>query len=344
MREGDSGHSHSAEQATMTSDTHKEKASLSTTLVSTAASKHRKEKTSETAHSAILEEKPSTARAKPSRKDRERSGGKRPKKKSIWSKLASVVFKCTWPTESPHPIDVDEGAKTGVSDPSSSRAGLKEVPISEKTKEGEPPKEPEVPTVPTPSAEAAPKPIQTNGELAPIKSGADMAPLESEDSNVVVPPSPTTHVLPEDETAGVTSGAVVPPGSTGVESAEESDESSMLGEDEERKIEEEDEEERLILNGGAGIPIGPDGVPRPLLPPIAPHHAGRKCLVLDLDETLVHSSFKVSHQCSIISGLVKPYPLASISQYNMQTMWYQLKLSTIGTTFMLSNGLESTHF
>lgn len=30
-----------------------------------------------------------------------------------------------------------------------------------------------------------------------------------------------------------------------------------------------------------------------LLPPIAPEHKGRKCLVLDLDETLVHSSFKV---------------------------------------------------
>lgn len=30
-----------------------------------------------------------------------------------------------------------------------------------------------------------------------------------------------------------------------------------------------------------------------LLPPLAPEHKGRKCLVLDLDETLVHSSFKV---------------------------------------------------
>lgn len=30
-----------------------------------------------------------------------------------------------------------------------------------------------------------------------------------------------------------------------------------------------------------------------LLPPIQPHFKGRKCLVLDLDETLVHSSFKV---------------------------------------------------
>lgn len=54
----------------------------------------------------------------------------------------------------------------------------------------------------------------------------------------------------------------------------------------------EDEEERLIMNGGVGIPIGPDGIPRPLLPPLAPQHAGRKCLVLDLDETLLHSSFK----------------------------------------------------
>lgn len=34
-----------------------------------------------------------------------------------------------------------------------------------------------------------------------------------------------------------------------------------------------------------------------LLPPIAPEHKGRKCLVLDLDETLVHSSFKVCHRC-----------------------------------------------
>ncbi|KAF9071145.1 HAD-like domain-containing protein [Rhodocollybia butyracea] len=62
----------------------------------------------------------------------------------------------------------------------------------------------------------------------------------------------------------------------------------------------EDEEERLISNGGAGIPIGPDGVPRPLLPPIAPQHIGRKCLVLDLDETLVHSSFKSIPQADYV--------------------------------------------
>ncbi|KAL7620417.1 hypothetical protein AAE478_009412 [Parahypoxylon ruwenzoriense] len=33
-----------------------------------------------------------------------------------------------------------------------------------------------------------------------------------------------------------------------------------------------------------------------LLPPVEPRLKGRKCLVLDLDETLVHSSFKILHQ------------------------------------------------
>jgi RNA polymerase II subunit A small phosphatase-like protein len=42
----------------------------------------------------------------------------------------------------------------------------------------------------------------------------------------------------------------------------------------------------------------PESIPDPteqkwLLPPIAPRFKGKKCLVLDLDETLVHSSFKV---------------------------------------------------
>ncbi|KAF3021467.1 hypothetical protein G7054_g10019 [Neopestalotiopsis clavispora] len=42
----------------------------------------------------------------------------------------------------------------------------------------------------------------------------------------------------------------------------------------------------------------PEPVPEQkwLLPAILPEHKGRKCLVLDLDETLVHSSFKILHQ------------------------------------------------
>lgn len=44
-----------------------------------------------------------------------------------------------------------------------------------------------------------------------------------------------------------------------------------------------------------GLVIAPDQPQHEwLLPPILPQHQGRKCLVLDLDETLVHSSFKVT--------------------------------------------------
>lgn len=47
------------------------------------------------------------------------------------------------------------------------------------------------------------------------------------------------------------------------------------------------------------VPPVPDAAPEKqtwLLPPIEPRFKGRKCLVLDLDETLVHSSFKILNQ------------------------------------------------
>ncbi|TPX43925.1 hypothetical protein SeMB42_g04517 [Synchytrium endobioticum] len=37
-----------------------------------------------------------------------------------------------------------------------------------------------------------------------------------------------------------------------------------------------------------------------LLPPLAPEDVGKKCLVLDLDETLVHSSFKAVHSADFV--------------------------------------------
>ncbi|WFD30977.1 protein-serine/threonine phosphatase [Malassezia sp. CBS 17886] len=51
-----------------------------------------------------------------------------------------------------------------------------------------------------------------------------------------------------------------------------------------------EEEQRLIQQGGTGIPCDENGQPLPLLAPLS---VERKCLVLDLDETLVHSSFKM---------------------------------------------------
>lgn len=100
-------------------------------------------------------------------------------------------------------------------------------------------------------------------------------------------------------------------------------ESSEEGSDESDEEEEEDEEQNLIARGGVGIPIGEvssrvrrrrdrelicfpcaqDGLPHPLLDELAPDLKGRKCLVLDLDETLVHSSFKVSDAQSTLSTL-----------------------------------------
>ena len=44
----------------------------------------------------------------------------------------------------------------------------------------------------------------------------------------------------------------------------------------------------------------PAEVQKGLLPIMRPEHRGRKCLILDLDETLVHSSFKV-RQCFLHS-------------------------------------------
>ncbi|KAJ9654337.1 hypothetical protein H2201_009016 [Coniosporium apollinis] len=44
------------------------------------------------------------------------------------------------------------------------------------------------------------------------------------------------------------------------------------------------------------VAVTPPETQKWLLPPIRPEFKGKKCLVLDLDETLVHSSFKILHQ------------------------------------------------
>jgi len=54
-----------------------------------------------------------------------------------------------------------------------------------------------------------------------------------------------------------------------------------------------------------------------LLPPLQPQLRGRKCLVLDLDETLVHSSFKVSTSLKLAVYISNKYRFSTkpISQY-----------------------------
>ncbi|PLW43280.1 hypothetical protein PCANC_17371 [Puccinia coronata f. sp. avenae] len=67
--------------------------------------------------------------------------------------------------------------------------------------------------------------------------------------------------------------------------------------------EEDEEEDRIVAMGGMGIPTAPDGSPRPLLAPLDPALLGRKCLVLDLDETLVHSDFEVITESDFVVPL-----------------------------------------
>lgn len=209
----------------------------------------------------------------------------------------------------------------------------------------------------------------TNDEKAAIAS-ADSTPLATQPTSdaqlatvaATANASPEGVTLPPEETAGMTSGAVMAPGKEatgsttvpkarrrrsgkgggtagiitsvpepGAESTESSSDSSDDDDDEDDDIEDdEDEEQALIARGGVGIPIGEvsfstscsterftdgvranqDGLPHPLLAELAADMQGRKCLVLDLDETLVHSSFKMVQQADYV------VPVEIESQYH----------------------------
>ncbi|KAF7376086.1 Protein phosphatase [Mycena sanguinolenta] len=211
-------------------------------------------------------------------------------KQSFLDKILLILLPCVSPSSRAHPIE----------------------PLDEPVVSTEKPvvQAPEVPaTAPAPDAVSPPDPKPDNELQAP--------PPTLVVDEVIAPPTPVS-LLPPAETEGVTSGAVQPPGSTGEplphnqhqkrdsaidHDGDESDTSFTDDEDMDdvNNVDDaQDEEDRLILNGGAGIPIGPDGVPKPLLPPISPQHVGRKCLVLDLDETLVHSSFKSIQQADYV--------------------------------------------
>lgn len=84
--------------------------------------------------------------------------------------------------------------------------------------------------------------------------------------DIIVPPSPI-KTLPVAETEGVTSGAVVPPGSTGTEKhsrastvpsgAATDAEDEDFTDDDIDDLPDDDPDELVLLNGGAGIPVGP---------------------------------------------------------------------------------------
>ena len=342
----------------------KDKGSLSTTLTGThhtRVSRKGAQTSSEGAHSSTAVEQPS-----PSKSAAKHRAQKPPSSRvSFISRLFRALVPCIGPSRL-----LNEAVNEVASDPNSSAAALREKPSPRDAEKDSSLRPVQETPVSNDSVSEQPHP---NAELATSSSGLIAEPAKplhitppaastpDKDLDIIVPPTPT-KIIPESETGGVTSSAVVPPGSTAEEvaqlralqahessSGDESDGTSFT-EDEEVEdapgIDEvEDDEDRLILSGGAGIPIGPvsdtvvcrtsrsylsqkDGVPRPLLPPLAPQHAGRKCLVLDLDETLVHSSFKVRRmspsdraQCRIMLS----------SRFSKRTTLCLLKSSTTGT-------------
>ena len=67
-----------------------------------------------------------------------------------------------------------------------------------------------------------------------------------------------------------------------------------------------------------------------LLPPIRAEFKGKKCLVLDLDETLVHSSFKVTSSRTLISDVLLKYDRCYIKRISP----YPWRSKVSITTFM----------
>ena len=102
-------------------------------------------------------------------------------------------------------------------------------------------------------------PLAAGFSITPSSSGPP-SPVDS-DTDIVVPPPVSATLLPEDETDGMTSGAVQPPGSSGTTemfhtpASHDSDSDRTSYSEDDHLQDEIDEEERLIRNGGSGIPI-----------------------------------------------------------------------------------------
>ncbi|KAG6849451.1 hypothetical protein H0H93_008294 [Arthromyces matolae] len=247
-------------------------------------------------------------------------------KPSFWAKFIHFLIPCVSPSSSTHPIEHDIVSLSASKEKQPSTSFEQAIPISA------PPKTELAKDIPLPVS--APNNNIDSPTLSPSEPVSPVLSQSIHEEEVSIQPTPPSapHLLPLDETEGVTSGAVQAPGSTGgsskVEtkrhseestphsnaSVEEESEGTSFTEDEDIDglDEMDDDEDRLIMNGGVGIPIGPDGKPNPLLPPIAPHHAGRKCLILDLDETLVHSSFKSIQQADYVVPVEIEYSLHNV--------------------------------
>lgn len=237
------------------------------------------------ASASAVPDKSTSVRAPSEEVNKSKAGSQRsPKKASFISKLVRKLVPCVAPNDRAHAIDIDVPDAAHTPTQASSTSKPADAPaLNEKQRSEAKSQEKEREKV----------------ALPPISVPMDPSPSTTQDAEVIVPPTPTKVLLPISETEGVTSGAVQPPGSTGSDvfspqpiphselshtspapaqphvgdishsTTTDSDGSftddEVHGEGEEAEQEEgepmeEDDEDALIMNGGAGIPIGPVGV------------------------------------------------------------------------------------
>ena len=208
--------------------------------------------------------------------DADGARARKSKGSQLFSKLFRVLVPCVGPSSRAHPVDLDEKPKApppAPAKPVPKDAAPTPSALKEKQAEELPPAPQEPPAEPSAAPEGAQ--ASTAEEELPSPLQPIDIPQQPDDPNVLVPPTPT-KTLPREETEGMTSGAVQPPGSgpraedslhnhsrrSSRILGEETDGSTSFTDDEDIEdgtpIDEvEDEEERLIMQGGAGIPIGP---------------------------------------------------------------------------------------
>ncbi|KAK6340324.1 hypothetical protein TWF730_002087 [Orbilia blumenaviensis] len=161
------------------------------------------------------------------------------------------------------------------------------------------PPRPEMPTTPPPPAPEAPE----NNLLPPAilqeqqtQGTSTTAEPEYPSGPSVTPPTPHPDETKSDE-------PILPPVTTTIPNDDKRKSTSSVRpttpiETDDSDADSLNQDSTAADVGMVPVPVPPEMLPNEdqkskwLLPPIAPEHTGKKCLVLDLDETLVHSSFR----------------------------------------------------
>lgn len=162
------------------------------------------------------------------------NGGGQPSKKpkrSFWKGFRSFLLPCIPGLDGGKAHDIEVGTGASSKTAASGTGAAKEVPGEEKRDLDEKAAaKTDATTASTPHIKtgSSGKAIASDAPSTPSKTKptpsaltVPPAPVENDgDVTVVVPPSPKSHLLPREETEGVTSGAVQPPGGTGVGAGE----------------------------------------------------------------------------------------------------------------------------